>query len=384
MKRIGFRRFALPKSAGNAASHADTSSRMDLRTAATIDPEWLTVALRAAGVLPRVRVCDIASAPVGNGLVADSFRFTLSYIDAPPTAPATIVGKFPSHDPVSRKSGTDHLLYLREVSFYRELASTVAIHTPRAFAAVIDPATDDFVLLLADLAPARQGDQLAGCALADAQIAMGEAAALHAPRWGDPALERLNWLAIRPAALAGMVDAMLPTIIGLFRERFAQMLAPEHVAMIDRLPAALIAMRGARAAPVTVMHADFRLDNLMFDVGGGARPMATLDWQTVTAGPGLTDVAYFLAAGISPAERRAHEVELVRFYHAELCRRGVRNYGWDACWRDYRRFTLHGIVMGVFSALSVERTRRADALFLRMTEGACEQAAEHDSFGFWV
>ncbi len=357
---------------------------MELRTADTIDPEWLTSALRSAGALPTGRVCDISSAPVGNGLVADSFRFTLGYADAPPTAPATIVGKFPSHDPTSRKTGSDHLLYVREVSFYRELAATVAIHTPRAYAAVIDPATDDFVLLLADLAPARQGDQLAGCSLADAQIAMGEAAALHAPRWGDPALERLDWLAIRPAALAGMVDAMLPTIIAMFLERFGTMLAPEHAAMIDRLPAALIAMRGTRNAPVTVMHADFRLDNMMFDVGGCTRPMATLDWQTVTAGPGLTDVAYFLAAGISTAERRAHEVELVRFYHTELIRRGVRNYGWDNCWRDYRRFTLHGIVMGVFSALSVERTPRADALFLRMTEGACEQAADHASFEFWL
>lgn len=357
---------------------------LDLRTADRIDPDWMTKALRLAGALPHGRVIDITQRPVGNGLVADSIRFQLTFADAPPDAPTSLVGKFPSHDPVSRKSGTDHLLYLREVSFYREMAGTVAIHTPRAYAALHDPATDDFVLLLGDLAPARQGDQLSGCSLDDAKVAMAEAAGLHAPRWGDPSLETLDWLAVRPAALGAMVDAMLPTIIGLFRERFAGMLAPEHLALIDRLPATLIAMRGNRSAPITVMHADFRLDNMMFDVNGGAWPMATLDWQTVTAGPGLTDVAYFLAAGISPAERRAHEVDLVRFYHSELLRRGVQGYSWDVCWRDYRRFTLHGIMMGVFSALSVERTPRADALFLRMTEGACEQAADHRSFDFWA
>jgi hypothetical protein len=357
---------------------------MELCTAATIDPEWLTRALHRAGALPVGRVTDMAMARVGNGLVADCYRITPAYADAAPDAPASLVGKFPSHDPVSRKSGTDHLLYVREVAFYREMAATVAIHTPRAYAALIDPASDDFVLLLADLAPARQGDQLAGCSLDDARHAMAEAAALHAPRWGDPTLETLDWLAVRPAALGAMVDAMLPAIIGLFRERFARMLAPEHLAMVDRLPAALIAMRRTRSAPVTVIHADFRLDNIMFDVHGGAQPMATLDWQTVTAGPGLTDVAYFLSAGLAPAERRAHEIDLVRFYHGELLRRGVRDYGWDACWHDYRRFTLHGILMGVFSALSVERTPRADALFLRMTEGACAQAADHGSFDFWV
>ncbi len=358
--------------------------QLDIRPHDTIDPAWLTRALQSAGALPHGRVTDLTLEPVGNGLVADSIRFHLGYVDAPATAPASLVGKFPAHDPVSRKSGTDHLLYLREVSFYREMAATVAIHTPRAYAALIDPASDDFVLLLADLAPARQGDQLAGCSIDDARVAMAEAAALHAPRWGDPTLESLDWLAVRPAALGSMVDAMLPTIIGLFRERFAGMLAPEHLAMVDKLPAALIAMRGNRSAPVTVMHADFRLDNMMFDVNGGAHPLTTLDWQTVTAGPGLTDVAYFLSAGISPAERRAHEADLVQFYHGELLRRGVQGYGWDACWHDYRRFTLHGILMGVFSALSVERTPRADALFLRMTEGACEQAADHGSFGFWA
>ncbi len=357
---------------------------LPIRRADQIDADWLTAALRASGALPTGRVTDIAVEPVGNGLVADSFRFRLGYDAARSGAPASVVGKFPSHDPVSRKSGSEHLLYLREVSFYRELAATVAIHTPAAHSAIIDPATHDFVLILADLAPARQGDQLAGCALLDAQTALAEAAALHAPRWGDPVLPMIDWLAVRPAALGAMVDAMLPAIIAQFRERFAGMLAPEHLAMVDRLPAAITAMRGRIDAPITVQHADFRLDNIMFDVGGGARPMATLDWQTVTAGPGLTDVAYFLSAGISPGERRAHETELVRFYHAELLRRGIRGYGWDACWRDYRRFTLHGILMGVFSALSVERTPRADALFLKMTAGACEQAADHASFGYWL
>ena len=44
---------------------------------------------------------------------------------------------------------------------------------------------------------------------------------------------------------------------------------------------------------------------------------------------------------------------------------------------------LHGIMLGVFSALSVERTERGDMLFLKMTRGACAQAADHDSFAFW-
>lgn len=350
---------------------------------ARIDAEWMTQALRQAGALRSARVVDVARKPVGNGLVADSYRFILDYDRDEPDAPRSVVGKFPATDPASRKSGSDHLLYLREVSFYRELAATVAIHTPRAYVAEIDAATDDFTLILADLAPARQGDQLAGCSVADARTAMAEAAALHAPRWGDPALETLDWLAVRPAQLIPMVDAALPTIIGLFEDRYRDVLEPEYRVMIEKLPLAILRGRDDHSTPRTVQHGDFRLDNVMFDVNGGARPMATLDWQTVCVGPGPVDVAYFLSAALDPAERRLHEQELVRFYHAELIRRGVPDYEWAQCWHDYRRFTLHGILMGVFSALSVERTDRGDALFLKMTRGACAQAADHDSFGFW-
>jgi hypothetical protein len=40
-------------------------------------------------------------------------------------------------------------------------------------------------------------------------------------------------------------------------------------------------------------------------------------------------------------------------------------------------------VMGVVSALSVQRSQRGDALFLKMTQGACAQALDHDSFALW-
>ncbi len=351
--------------------------------AATIDAAWMTTALRHAGVLGSGSVTGLTRKAVGNGLVADSYRFEMTYAGDAGDAPRSVVGKFPATDAVSRKAGSEHVLYLREVSFYRELAQTLEIHTPRAYVAEVDPETDDFTLLLADLAPARQGDQLAGCSVADAKVALREAAMLHAPRWGDASIESIDWLVNRPARLQPVIEAALPAIAGLFQERYAGVLEPEYIDLVKRLPAALATSREDRSAPRTLMHGDFRLDNVLFDVYGGARPMATLDWQTITVGPALTDVAYFLSAGLDPDVRRAHEIELVRGYHAELLARGVSGYGWDECWRDYRRYTLHGIMMGVFSALSVERTERGDALFLKMTRGACAQALDHSSFGFW-
>ena len=45
---------------------------------------------------------------------------------------------------------------------------------------------------------------------------------------------------------------------------------------------------------------------------------------------------------------------------------------------------VHGVFMGVFSAMVVERTERGDALFLAMTRGACAQALDLDTFDLWT
>ncbi len=347
-----------------------------------VDADWMTAALRASGALPEGRVTDLAATPVGNGLVGDSFRYQLTYDAAPPGAPASLVGKFPAADPASRASGAGLRLYLREVSFYRELAHTVGIITPKAHYAEIDPATQDFTLIFEDLGPARAGDQLAGCSVEDARTALLEAAALHAPRWGDPALERLDWLTGGQETMS-QVLTMLPMVIAAFRDRYDGQLEPEYMALLGRLPATLAAMQADRSSPLTLQHGDFRLDNILFDIQGGTRRMGTLDWQTLTLGPAVTDVAYFLSAGLAPDLRRQNERQLLAGYHAELIRLGVTGFSFEHCWRDYRRLAVHGVMMGVFSAMAVERTERGDALFLAMTRGGCRQALDHGTFDLW-
>ncbi|HEY2658693.1 MAG TPA: phosphotransferase [Caulobacteraceae bacterium] len=347
-----------------------------------VTPEWLTLALRAAGAISEARVTDITSRAVGNGLVGDSVRYALTYDRATQGAPQSLVGKFAAADPQSRASGANLGLYLREVSFYRELASTVAIRTPRTFYAGLDETSQDFTLLFEDLGPARGGDQLSGCSLEDAQVAMRQAAALHGPRWDDPVLPNLDYLNTS-ARIFPMILAALPSVLAAYHERYDGVLEPEFMALVDALPAAMPSFSTAKSGPMTVQHGDYRLDNIMFEIKGGAEPMGTLDWQTVACGPGLIDVAYFLSAGLAPDVRRAHEVELVRLYHEALQGYGVKDYDWESCWRDYRRYALHGVFMGVFSAIAVERTKRGDALFLAMTRGACAQCLDHGAYGFW-
>ncbi|MDB5432160.1 MAG: hypothetical protein JWP35_3276 [Caulobacter sp.] len=347
-----------------------------------IDADWMTAALRASGALPQGRVSGMTVTPVGNGLLGDSFRFALTYDAAPDGAPASVVGKFPAVDPTSKASGAALGLYVREVSFYRELAHTVGIITPKPHVAAIDLETHDFTLIFEDFGPARPGDQLAGCSVEDAETAVLEAAALHAPHWGKDSLGDIAWLNSGEATMT-TVSAMLPAVIVGFKDRYDGQIEPELLGLMDRLPAVMSAMRADRTSPRTVTHGDFRLDNVLFDIQGGTRRMGTLDWQTPAVGPGINDVAYFLSAGLSPQERREHERALVARYHGELTRLGVNGYGLDQCWTDYRRFSVSGLFTGLFSAMVVERTERGDALFLKMVRGGGLQALEHKTFDFW-
>lgn len=332
-----------------------------------ITPEWW------GGVLGRVPT-RWQWEPIGTGQVGDSVRFTLEFGSGEP--PLTLAGKFAAADPTSRSTAAMLGLYAREVQFYRDLAPHLGVRTPRIHTADIAPDGASFILLFEDLGPARGGNQIAGCTIEDARAAICQAAALHGPSWHNPAMLDLEWLQPSEAA-AAQVKALYPQAQAVFRERYADVLEPEYMALCEEL-AEITAATTARTEKISLVHGDFRLDNLLFDIKGGAEPIAVLDWQTVGVGNGLRDVGYFLGCGIGDGLRRAHERELLELYCAEMTARGVP-LTVEAIWRDYVLGAVHGISTAVFSAAFVVRTQRGDANFLSMARGACALCLEHGS-----
>jgi hypothetical protein len=344
-----------------------------------LTPEWLTRALRSAGRLPAgTRVARATIEPVGTGQVAESKRVALQYEGPSGDAPATLVGKFPAEDPDTRRSANRLQVYVREVRFYQQIAPRSEVRTAEALYAQIELDSGDFVLLLEDLHPAVQGDQLAGCSVDQAAIALEQAAALHASHWGDRSLERLDWLHQR-ATLYPRVTRNLPRLLEVFRERYGDSLAREHLDLGEQIVQRAGRYFQEQPRPWTVQHGDYRLDNMLFDAHDGRVPLAVLDWQTIILGPGVLDVSYFLGAGLAAAERRAHQVDLVRGYHAGLCARGVQGYDWERCWEDYRRYSVAGYLMAVGASGSVARTPRGDAMFIAMASRHAEHAVEMDA-----
>jgi hypothetical protein len=310
--------------------------------------------------------------PIGTGQVGDSVRFTFEFADG--AGPRTLAGKFAAADPTSRSTAAMLGLYAKEVRFYRELAPQLPIRTPETLFAEVAEDGASFCLIFEDLGPARGGNQLASCTLADARAAVRQAAALHAPSWHNRALLALDWLQPDPLA-AAKVRALYPQAQAIFRERYAGILEPEFMALCEEL-AEITAARERVPEQISLVHGDFRLDNMLFDIKGGVEPLAVLDWQTLTVGNGLTDIGYFLGCGIGDALRRAHEDELLDLYCAEMSARGVPLTR-EAIWHDYVVGALHGVSTAVFSAAFVERTARGDANFLSMARGACALCLEH-------
>jgi aminoglycoside phosphotransferase (APT) family kinase protein len=311
--------------------------------------------------------------PIGTGQVGDSVRFTL---DFPGEAGVTLAGKFAAADPTSRATASMLGLYAKEVRFYRDLAPQLPIRTPRTLAAEMAEDGTSFVLLFEDLGPARGGNQLAGCTIEDARAAIRQAAALHAPSWHNPAILGLDWLQPNPAA-AAQVKALYPRAQAVFRERYRDQLEPAFMALCEAL-AEHTATTDRHHEATSLVHGDFRLDNVLFDIKGGAEEVAVLDWQTLTIGNGLTDIGYFLGCGIGDALRREAEAELLELYCAEMTARGVP-LTVEAIWRDYVVGALHGVSTAVFSSAFVVQTARGDANFLSMARGACALCLAHGS-----
>jgi hypothetical protein len=346
-----------------------------------LTPAFVTDCLRRAGY-PGARVRALRGQRIGTGQVGQCIRYELGLESDCGDAPRTLVAKFPSDDPVSRQTGVRMRTYLKEVSFYQQLQGRLAIRTPRCYHAAIEGEGPAHLLLLEDLAPAVQGDQLGGCSPEVARSAVLELAGLHAPTWRDASLKRLVWLGAPDEGVLQIIRALYQAQLPAFLDRFRERLEPDEVAIIEQVAGS----RGLPFQPLgdvfSVIHADYRLDNLLVDETRSPPSVAAVDWQTVSLGNPLSDVAYFLGAGLLPETRREVERNIVADYHRALVKAGVEDYDEAHCWTDYRRGVFSGFVVTVIAAPMVQQTPRGDEMFAAMARRHARHAIDLASAEF--
>ena len=342
-----------------------------------VTAEWLTAVLRHGAAIDEAsRVVALEPTAIGTGQVGANIRYVLAY-DGPP-GPPTVVCKFSSRDPQSAATGVQTLTYETEVAFYRDLADRVDISRPRCYLAAIEPGTANVVVVMDDLAPAEQGDQIAGCTVEQATLAIDEAAKLHGPLWGHPALRELAWL--DRSSSSGGLAGVFPGVWEAFVARYRSTLDDVTIDAGGRLVASIDRLRAYEPAALTAIHYDYRLDNMLFGTPAGGRPLTVVDWQTVQLGLGPMDVAYFLGNAFEADTRRSCEVELLERYHRALVDDyGITGYSLEQCWGDYRRSSFASLVMATFASMMVGRTDRGDAMFMAMANRSAAMAVDLDT-----
>jgi hypothetical protein len=360
---------------GCAMAITDAGDTPAVRSPSDLDDHWLTEVLTGAGVLTDgARVDRHTTTRIGTGQMSESHRVDLRYAgDA--HGPGSVVLKVASSDPTSRATGTALGAYVREVRFYRDVAPTLGDPLAGCYYAEVDRDAGWFALLLEDIDPARQGDDVAGAAVDDAALAVEALARIHAARWEDVALRSTRWLNT-PSPLD---QALLTSLLPGFVERYGHRLDSAHVAVAERLVPSLDAWAADASGPQALQHGDYRLDNLLFPLDRPQRPVTVVDWQTVFYGPALHDVAYFLGCSLRIEDRRAHGEELVRRYHEALLRAGVRDLSWEDCWELYRGRVFGGLVMSLAASMLVERTERGDDMFMAAFARHAQQALDLDA-----
>jgi hypothetical protein len=267
--------------------------------------------------------------------------------------------------------------YRSEVEFYSQIADKMRIPVPRSFHTAISEDGADVVLLLADMAPAVQGDQIAGCTAAEARLAVEALAGLHGPSWCDPDWMNLSAISMpKPGdddAAKGLGDISKMAADIVIDKLGAEISAEDQETLVAAM-SAVTPWLMAEPNRYALMHGDYRLDNMLFDPD--RTRITVVDWQTVGIGLPGRDLAYFTATSLDPAMRSEVERELVNDYHRSLLRYGITDYDIDTCWRDYRLGVVQAPLLVALGTAFASSTERGDEMMLAMLSRGCQAIRE--------
>jgi hypothetical protein len=346
---------------------------------------WFTETLATGATVVEVRSQEIG---VDVGFMGEVHRCHLTWDRATGAGtendaalPRSVIVKVPTQIPENFAAGDALRSYEREIAVYQTLRSTLGVPMPQYFYGAMDPdpapwmqrpllflfdhlpvgginwlisqflkvsgnSKRRYVLVIEDIADARPPTQQLGGSLDDARTSLELLARFHATNWMRTNLTDSYPHIWSVDTVPKVGQASYLRNRSEFVERFGAGLAD---GMLDRLDAIqervpeLCTRLGAE--PWTLLHGDFRLDNVLFRPNGDT---VVLDFQALAIGRPAVDVAYFITTALT-AEHREEEVRLLQTYHHALLAAGVTTYSFDDLVRDCdlaKELLAHRIVGG--------------------------------------
>lgn len=323
---------------------------------AVIDPDWLAGMLGTRWPGVSVRGVEVVETLATQ---ATKVRLKLDLDGAAADTPREICIKGVLTDTGAHPSAS-----IVETLFYRHLADGLEVRRPPWVYASLDVANARGVLVMRDVIAA--GGRFLGALQPftpdEAAEGLDQLASLHVAGWQGEALYETAWI---PRFLDRMtVKPIMP------QARLQQLLdGPRGAPLAPSVRSAERLQRGlerlaeeVRDAPNCLVHGDAHAGNIYRTEAG----VGLVDWQILQKGDWAQDVAYHLAAVLSPHDRRAHERALLDHYRETLKAAGGPDLAANDAWRRYRAamvygYYLWGITQKVEPEITEEFVRRLGA-----------------------
>lgn len=294
---------------------------------------WLSGVLEKP--ITRVKLEQIGE---GAGMMSELSRVHVFYGDDTPAN--SYIAKYASQNKTNRDVAMSFNLYEREVRYFKELDSITAAKSPATVISKIQG--DNFIILMADLHDYQVGDQIIGADLHQTELAIDELVKLHGSFWNK--VDNLAWIpgiaeSYHADNMLNFSDPAWDQMLGVFGEFVPADIANMKGAFRKALPSLQARLR---QKPDTLIHGDFRMENLLFGTQPGHDPIAIIDWQGPLLGNGLVDVCLILGQSTQTDIRQAHERELLNRYASGLAAMGI-TYNQNI-WEDYRYTHLYNWV----------------------------------------
>jgi len=295
--------------------------------------DWFNITLPFDGVVDEV-VCEEIGTDVG--FIGEVYRCHLSWQQNGGSLPASVVVKVPTQNDENFALGDGLQLYEREIMVYRELAPSLGLPMPGHLYSDLDPdpapwierpllflfdrlpirginwllsqflkfagkSKRRYVLVIEDVVDARPPTQVAGGSLDDAVSALQVLAVFHARNWMRTEVvdsHKRVWPIDRACRV---YEASYLRNLDVFRTRYRSRVGDHVLNQLDEIQERATQLnRDLAAAPWTLLHGDYRLDNLLFRPDG---EIVVLDLQGLAYGRPAVDVAYFVTTALNVEHR---------------------------------------------------------------------------------
>jgi hypothetical protein len=343
--------------------------------------EWLTLAL--CDGTPGAEVVDFELGARDDG-TSSRRRFTVRYNEAGAGLPYQFFTKSgPTFKTrlVSAAAGLSKI----ESNFYSLVRPNLDIEAPPTRYAAYDPVSNRQLLIVDDMV-ATAGAQF-GTVLTrrltreQAEKVVDTLAGLHIAFWQAP-LQRMYgswlWSSYEFQATINVTIAAAKRIQSGF-ERGRHVIPPGLFARRGEVPDAL--MRSLRinvSGPQTMLHSDVHPGNWYVTRDGA---MGLCDWQCVVQGGWARDIAYALASGLTPEDRRAWERDLVARHGERLAEAGIKPPSPKEAFLAYRQQMPHAMFMwlGTLGRHALQDELQPYDITIALVERICTAADDLDS-----